>query len=106
MATRRHFLYSTIASSILNAGPKFNSAHAAELSLSGTFSKNKLFFGSAVRMEELAKDAAFRDLILRECDYLTPEIALKWNAVEPFPGSFNFASMDALANVVLANKRQ
>ena len=48
----------------------------------------------------------FRDLLLRECDSFTPEVALKWAAVERSPGSFNFASMDASANFALANKKQ
>jgi endo-1,4-beta-xylanase len=52
------------------------------------------------------KGQAFRDLLLRECDYLTPEVALKWHSVERSPGAFDFASMDALANFALANKRQ
>jgi endo-1,4-beta-xylanase len=105
MATRRQVLSSAIALSISSAaGVDF--AQAAEEPLSGTFSRNRLYFGSAVRIEEAAKDHAFRDLLLRECDYLTPEVELKWHSVERSPGAFDFASMDALANFALANKRR
>jgi endo-1,4-beta-xylanase len=105
MATRRQVLSSAIASAISSAaGVDF--AEAAEEPLSATFSRNHLYFGSAVRIEEVVKDQAFRDLLLRECDYLTPEVALKWHSVERAPGAFEFTSMDALANFALANKRQ
>lgn len=73
--------------------------------LSG-FAGNKLYFGAAVRIEEVMREPDFRDALLRECDYFTPEVALKWAAVERSPGSFNFTSMDGLANFALANKKQ
>ena len=57
-------------------------------------------------IEEVAREQDFRDLLLRECDYLTPEVALKWATVERSPGSFNFVSMDALANFALANNKR
>lgn len=106
MATRRQVLSSAIASTITSAGLGGHYAQAAEGSLSSTFSRNNLYFGSAVRIEEVERNQDFRNLLLRECDYFTPEVALKWAAVERSPGSFNFTSMDALANFALANKKR
>ncbi len=106
MVTRRQVLSSAIASTISSAGLGVDCAQAAEDSLSATFSKNNLYFGSAVRIEAVVGNQDFRDLLLRECDYFTPEVALKWAAVERSPGSFNFTSMDALANFALANKKR
>jgi endo-1,4-beta-xylanase len=105
-ATRRQVLSSAIASTISGKVLAVDPAPAADDSLSGAFAKNTLYFGSAVRIEEVAREQDFRDLLLRECDYLTPEVALKWATVERSPGSFNFASMDALASFALANNKR
>jgi endo-1,4-beta-xylanase len=106
MATRRQVLSSAIASTLSSASLGIVGARAVEDSLSATFSKNGLYFGSAVRIEEIVREEDLRDILLRECDHLTPEVALKWAAVEQSPGLFNFASMDALANFALANKKR
>lgn len=104
--TRRQVLSSAIASTISSASFGVDYAHAAEDSLSAGFSKNKLHFGSAVRIEEAVKDQVFRNLLLRECEYFTPEVELKWDAVERSPGSFDFRSMDALTDFALTNNKQ
>src|SRR5260370_6739163 len=106
MVTGRQVVDSGIASTIASAGPGVDCAQAAEDSLSAAFSRSNLYFGSAVRIEAVVGNQDFRDLLLRECDYFTPEVALKWAAVERSPGSFNFTSMDALANFALANKKR
>jgi endo-1,4-beta-xylanase len=105
-ATQRQVLSSAIVSSISGAGLGVDYAHAAEDSLSARFSKNKLYFGSAIRIEEVVREPDLRGVLLRECDCFTPEVALKWHSVERAPGAFEFTSMDALANFALANKRQ
>jgi endo-1,4-beta-xylanase len=104
--TRRQVLSTAIASTISSASFGVDYAHAADDSLSARFSRNRLYFGSAVRIEEVMREQDLRDVLLSECDYLTPEVALKWGAVEGSPGSFDFRSMDALANFALANKKQ
>jgi endo-1,4-beta-xylanase len=105
-ATRRQVLSSAVASTISSAGFGIGHAHAAEESLSAKFSRNKLYFGAAVRIEEVMSEPDLRGVLLRECDHLTPEVALKWDSVESSPGSFDFRSMDALTNFALANKKQ
>lgn len=74
--------------------------------MSTRFARNKLYFGAAVRVQEVMREPDFRDALLRECDYLTPEVALKWTTVERSPNAFDFTSMDALTNFALANKKQ
>ncbi len=56
------------------------------------------FFGTAVRFDDLRGENDLRSAVLRECTRLTPETALKWNAVEPSPGAFDFSPIDALSN--------
>src|SRR5258708_18666917 len=106
MVTRRQVLSSAIASTISSAGLGVDCAQAAEDSLSATFSRNNLYFGSAVRIEAVVGKQDFPDLLLRERDYFTPEVALKWAAVERSPRSFNFSSMDAFAHLALSNKKR
>jgi endo-1,4-beta-xylanase len=106
MATRRQVLSSAIALAVSGPGLDGGDARAADDTLAGAFARNNLYFGSAVRIEEISRDQAFSDLLLRECDCLTPEVALKWAAVERSPGAFNFSSMDALANFAAAHRKR
>ena len=106
MATRRHLLSLAIGSAISSAGLGGRDVQAADESLAGAFSRNDLYFGSALRAEVIAHDQGLRDLFLRECDYFTPEVALKWEAIERTPGAFRFAAMDALVDFALANRKQ
>lgn len=54
------------------------------------------YFGAAVRAEQLRQSAELRGAVLRDCQVLTPEIHLKWNALEWRKGEFNFAPVDDL----------
>jgi endo-1,4-beta-xylanase len=102
---RRRALASALAST-LSGGIVVASGHATEDSLSARFSRNKLFFGTAVRTEQVMGEQDLRTAVLRECDWLTPEVALKWGHVERSPGEFDFRSMDGLTNFALANKKR
>ncbi|MEV4757058.1 endo-1,4-beta-xylanase [Micromonospora sp. NPDC049559] len=53
-----------------------------------------LYLGAAVN-DALFDDPAYRDVVAREFNGVTPESALKWGTVEPRPGEFNFAPGDA-----------
>jgi endo-1,4-beta-xylanase len=106
MATRRRILSSAIASAVSGPGPGGGHAQAADDTLTGAYSRNKLAFGSAIRIDDMLQDHAFRDLVLRECDCFTPEVEMKWDAVERTPGSFDFTAMDALANFARANRKR
>ena len=60
------------------------------------------YFGSAVRIEDIVREDDLRGTVLRECAWLTPEIALKWDAIERSPGSFQFGPMDGLLAFAVA----
>lgn len=54
------------------------------------------FYGCAVQASYLAKEPDFADAVVREAGVLVPEWELKWGAVEPQRGHFNFAPADAI----------
>lgn len=54
------------------------------------------YFGVAARPEHLRQNPELRAAVLRDCQVLTPEIHLKWNALEWRKGEFNFAPVDDL----------
>lgn len=57
-----------------------------------------LLYGAAVEPEHLATDAAYAALVARHCAVLAPENALKWDAVRPAPGVFDFARGDRVVD--------
>lgn len=56
------------------------------------------FFGAAVQPEQLARDPAFRAAVAAHCGVITPELALKWGAVQPTPRRLAFDAADSLAH--------
>jgi endo-1,4-beta-xylanase len=71
-------------------------AMRSEPSLSGLAGGSGRHFGAAVRIDQIAGDQAFQDLVLRDCSSLTPEIALNWDCLEWNKGELNFAPADQL----------
>jgi endo-1,4-beta-xylanase len=77
-------------------------AHAKEISpkeasLGAVAAQAGLIFGSAAS-QELFDDKDYRDLFLAETRIFTPENALKFDALQPEQGQFNFAPADALVD--------
>ncbi len=62
-------------------------------------------FGAAVRIEQIAAEPDLRDTVLADCDALTPEIAMKWDAIEPEPGRRDFSRADGLVRFARENRR-
>ncbi|MBP1853578.1 endo-1,4-beta-xylanase [Rhizobium halophytocola] len=54
------------------------------------------YFGTAVRHDQLAELPALRQAIVSNCGAITPEIELKWAALEWERGRFNFQPVDDL----------
>lgn len=54
-------------------------------------------YGAAADLKPMREDPPFADALMRECGALTPEIALKWDALEAAPGRPDLTRMDALA---------
>jgi endo-1,4-beta-xylanase len=61
------------------------------------------YYGSAVRIERIGRDGDYREAILRECAYLTPESDLKWTNIEPRRDQPSLAPMDDLMSFARAN---
>lgn len=63
-----------------------------------------LLWGAAVEPQIMDGDPAFAALVRRQCAVLTPENAMKWNALRPGPDQFDFAAADRV--VALARAQQ
>lgn len=61
-------------------------------------------YGAAVELKQLREDPQFAMTVMRECETFTPELCLKWDAIEPAPGRPDLTRMDALA--ALARRRR
>ncbi len=57
-----------------------------------------LIYGAAVEPEILDSDPAFADLVAGQCRAVVPENAMKWNALRPAPGVFDFDRADRLVD--------
>ncbi len=79
-------------------------AQAAPFAFRALAARRKLLWGCAVEPEIVDGDPAFAALVRRQCAVLTPENALKWNALRPSPNLFDFTSADRV--VALAREQQ
>jgi endo-1,4-beta-xylanase len=58
--------------------------------------KRHLRFGTAVNVDALASDPAYRTVLSREFSSVTPENAMKWESIEPTRGVLDFTASDTL----------
>jgi endo-1,4-beta-xylanase len=54
--------------------------------------------GTAIDTTALAEDAPYREIAAREFNSVTPENVMKWEAVEPTRGTYNWAPADQLVD--------
>jgi endo-1,4-beta-xylanase len=54
--------------------------------------------GSAVRLKALKNDATYGELLAREFNVITAESAMKFSAIRPTHGEFDFADADTIVN--------
>jgi endo-1,4-beta-xylanase len=66
--------------------------------------QGRIHMGTAVKYGELVRNAAYRDMIVREYDMVTPENALKWGGLRPADGKFDFGESDAIIDFAVKNK--
>ena len=52
--------------------------------------------GAAVRIDQIEADPRLAEAVLRDCASLTPEIDMKWDALQPAPGEWRTAAADGL----------
>lgn len=81
------------------AGALTPTRSVAAAGLAATAARRGWFFGSAVRLAQLQAEPALRSAVLQDCAVLTPEIDLKWNAVEPAPGRWALGNVDGLVRL-------
>ena len=85
------------------AGALTSTGSAAAAGLAAAASRRGWFFGSAVRLEQLQTEPALRAAVLQDCTMLTPEVDLKWNAIEPAPGRWSLGNIDGLVRFASEN---
>jgi endo-1,4-beta-xylanase len=99
---RRKFALSVVASLAASAA----SASAKGTMLPGGSTSRvpePLFYGAAARADQLDADPALADLFRSNCRCITPEIHLKWDAVQPEPGRYAFSAADDLIRFAYRN---
>lgn len=62
-----------------------------------------VLFGAAIEPQSVEADADFAALIARQCAILTPENAMKWDALRPSETTFDFGAADRVAAIARAN---
>jgi len=87
---RREFLSSGFAAIALQAA-----GARTEESLKQAAAPSGLLVGSAVSYREI-DEAAFAELIARQCSIVVSENDMKWKALRPAPDKFDFTRADAL----------
>jgi endo-1,4-beta-xylanase len=62
--------------------------------------------GTAVDMSALAEDAQYREAVAAEFSTVTAENVMKWYALEPEPGVYDYAAADRLVQFARANNQK
>lgn len=75
----------------------------ANNSLGALARKSDLRIGTAVDMDVLATDAAYRDKVNSEFTAVTAENVMKWEVLEPERGTYNWAPADELVAMARRN---
>ncbi|WP_436524588.1 endo-1,4-beta-xylanase [Actinoplanes sp. HUAS TT8] len=96
-----------LAVSLAVAGSAPASAHPSPVrddgSLRAAAHGSGVRIGTAVDMAALAADAPYKTAVAHEFDTVTPENVMKWEAVEPQPGVYNWAPADQLVDFARKN---
>jgi endo-1,4-beta-xylanase len=75
---------------------------ADEAALGATAAKSGRYFGAALNPDDF-DEKPYRGLATKELSCVTPENAMKWDAVEPARGEFDWERADALVAFAKAN---
>lgn len=72
---------------------------AVERTLRDLAAGKGVVYGAAIEPDSVDRDPDFRTLLRRQCASLTPENAMKWNALRPTRGSFDFSAADRVVAI-------
>lgn len=75
----------------------------ADISLAAAAARSGRFFAAAARIDQIEREPALREALLHDCSHLTPEIDLKWGALEPRLGELAVRPALDLAAFALDN---
>ncbi|GGY88364.1 endo-1,4-beta-xylanase [Streptomyces nitrosporeus] len=79
--------------------------HASQQTLGTLGKKAGLRIGTAVNMDALADDAPYRARVAGEFTSVTAENVMKWEAVEPRRGTYDWAAADELVDFAGKNRQ-
>jgi len=104
--SRRHFLLGAGAGLLTACAKPKNFAGPmppAWTSLGKLAAQVSIDFGFAINVHLLADNPAYASLAAREATIVTPENAMKWEAVHPAPDQYTFGQADAIASFAHAH---
>jgi len=107
MKTRRSFLHSAALATLGVISKRNALAGAVQMpppSLAKAFQSKGILFGFAVNDHRLSSDAVYRDLIASQASIIVPENAMKWQALRPSPGQFDFTRADTIVDFAQAHR--
>jgi endo-1,4-beta-xylanase len=102
--SRRGAIAGTVAAGAALVCP--NALAANRGTLGAAAAHDGRFFGCAGQIEEWNAEGDLRDAVLAETDYLVPEVALKWAAIEPNRGQLSFKALDGFMNFAARNRKK
>jgi endo-1,4-beta-xylanase len=74
-----------------------------DTSLVSTARRGGRFFGAAARIDHINAIGKLREIVLRDCGYLTPEFHMNWDHIHPAPDAWTFEQADQLCAFAIAN---
>jgi endo-1,4-beta-xylanase len=72
------------------------SSAAPPASLDQTARRSGRFFGAAARADHINAFEKLREIVLRDCGWLTPEFHMNWDHIQPAPEQWTFEPADQL----------
>jgi endo-1,4-beta-xylanase len=103
--SRRGFMLALASVSIGSCIPKAMATGKIEMpdGFDSLLQAKGKYFGTAARFDQLEQYPDLRRETLRHCGYITPEIHLKWDALQPTRDAFVFEPVDKLLDFAKAN---
>lgn len=95
LSTRRALLGGLLAAPVLLGVPGLTEAKAV-MDVAKSRRAPGPYLGAAVRIDQIEADPRLAEAVLRDCASLTPEIDMKWDALQPAPGEWRTAAADGL----------